>query len=145
MDIAAIDFIVPSVTFRLPFVMLILAQDRRKIIRFDEHSTAAWLSRQITEAFPWDTAPRFLVRDRDSSYGPAFSRRVEAMGLTEIVTAARSPWQKSLRRESHRVDPVGVVGSSRRLERAASGSRSLVLRGLLAADPNASVPEKRLP
>jgi hypothetical protein len=96
LGIAAIDmFIVPSATFRLLFVMLILAHDRRKIVRFDvtQHPTAGWLSRQVTEAFPWDTAPRFLLRDRDSSYGEVFSKRVEAMGITEVITAARSPWQ----------------------------------------------------
>ena len=68
LGIAAIDmFIVPSATFRLLFVMLILAHDRRKIVRFDvtQHPTAGWLSRQVTEAFPWDSAPRFLLRDRD--------------------------------------------------------------------------------
>ena len=97
LGIAAIDmFIVPSATFRLLFVMLILAHDRRKIVRFDvtQHPTAAWLSRQVTEAFPWDTAPRFLLRDRDASYGKAFSKRVEVMRITEVMTAARSPWQK---------------------------------------------------
>jgi len=84
LGIAAIDmFIVPSATFRLLFVMLILAHDRRKIVRFDvtQHPTAGWLSRQLTEAFPWDTAPRFLLRDRDASYGAAFSKRVDAMGI----------------------------------------------------------------
>jgi hypothetical protein len=94
--IAAIDiFIVPSATFRLLFVMLILAHARRKIVRLDvtQHTTAGWLSRQVTEAFPWDAAPRFLLRDRDLSYGPVFSRRVEAMGITEVITAPRSPWQ----------------------------------------------------
>ncbi len=96
--IAAIDmFVVPSATFRLLFVMLILAHDRRKIVRFDvtQHPTAGWLSRQVTEAFPWDTAPRFLLRDRDASYGSIFSKRVEVMGITEVVTAPRSPWQNA--------------------------------------------------
>jgi putative transposase len=96
--IAAIDmFVVPSATFRLLFVMLILAHDRRKIVRFDvtQHPTAGWLSRQVTEAFPWDTAPRFLLRDRDVSYGSIFRKRVEAMGITEVVTAPRSPWQNT--------------------------------------------------
>jgi putative transposase len=76
--IAAIDlFVAPSVTFRLLFVMLVLAHDRRKIVRFNvtQHPTAGWLSRQVTEAFPWDTAPRFLSRDRDASYGPIFRKR----------------------------------------------------------------------
>jgi transposase InsO family protein len=98
LGIAAIDmFVVPSATFRLLFVMLILAHDRRKIVRFDvtQHPTACWLSRQVTEAFPWDTAPRFLLRDRDASYGSVFSKRVDAMEITEVVTAPRSPWQNA--------------------------------------------------
>src|SRR5277367_6322560 len=58
-------------------------------------ATAAWLSRQVTEAFPWDTAPRYLLRDRDASYGTYFCNRVEAMGITEVITAPRSSWQNS--------------------------------------------------
>jgi hypothetical protein len=76
--IAAIDmFVVASASFRLLYVMIILAHDRRKIMRtaVTEHPTAAWLSRQVTEAFPWDTAPRYLLRDRDASYGAYFSNR----------------------------------------------------------------------
>jgi hypothetical protein len=75
--------------------MLILAHHRRKIVRFDVtlHPTAGWLSRQVTEAFPWHPAPRFLLRARDSSYGPAFSKRVDAMDITEVLTAPRSPWR----------------------------------------------------
>jgi putative transposase len=94
---------VPSATFRLLFVKLILAHDRRKIVRFDvtQYPTAGWLSRQVTEAFPWETAPRFLLRDRDSSYGSEFSQRVDAMGITEVLTAPRSPWQISLDHNLH--------------------------------------------
>ena len=64
-------------------------------MRFDvtEHPAATWLSQQVTEAFPWDTAPRYLLRDRDASYGTNFRRRVEAMGIVEVITAPRSPWQ----------------------------------------------------
>ena len=96
--IAAIDmFVVPSATFRLLFVALILVRDRRKIVHFNvtRHPTTAWLSRQVTEAFPWDTAPRFLLRDCDSSYGSVFSKRLEAMGITEVTTARHSPWQNA--------------------------------------------------
>jgi len=85
--IAAMDmFVVPSATFRLLFVMLIPAHDRRKIVRFDvtQHPTAGWLSRQVTEAFPWDTAPRFLLSDCDASYGSTFHKRVEAMGIMKL-------------------------------------------------------------
>jgi putative transposase len=96
--IAAIDmFVVASASFRLLYVMVILAHDRRRIIHtaVAEHPTAAWLSRQVTEAFPWNTAPRYLLRDRDASYGQHFRRRVDAMGITEVVTAPRSPWQNA--------------------------------------------------
>jgi transposase InsO family protein len=83
--------------FRLLYVMIILAHDRRRIVyaAVTEHPTAAWLSRQVTEAFPWDTAPRYLLRDRDASYGSEFCNRVEAMGITEVITAPRSPWQNA--------------------------------------------------
>jgi hypothetical protein len=128
LGLAAIDmFIVPSATFRLLFVMLILAHDRRGIVRFDDtqHPTAGWLSRQITEAFPWDTAPRFLLRDRDASYSTAFSRRVKAMGITEVVTASHSPWQNpyvervigSIRREC--LDHI-IIFNERHLRRVPS-------------------------
>ena len=96
--IAAIDmFVVASASFRLLYVMIILAHDRRKILRtaVTEHPTAVWLARQVTEAFPWESAPRYLLRDRDSSYSGDFCSRVEAMSITEIVTAPRSPWQNA--------------------------------------------------
>lgn len=88
-------FVTVSVSFRLLYVMIILAHDRRKIVRFDitQHPTAAWLSRQVIEAFPWETAPDYLLRDRDASYGAIFSKRVASMGITEVITASRSPWQ----------------------------------------------------
>jgi len=124
-DIAAIDmFVVASISFRLFYVLIILGHDRRKIIRaaVTEHPTAAWLSRQVTEAFLWDTAPRYLLRDRDSSYGADFCRRVDAMGITQVVTAPRSPWQNpyvervigSIRREF--LDHV-VIFNERHLRR----------------------------
>jgi putative transposase len=88
--------------------MIILAHDRRKIVRFDvtAHPTAGWLSRQLTEAFPWDTSPRYLLRDRDASHGSEFRRRVDAMGIIEVVTAARCPWQNAFVER--------VIGSIRR-------------------------------
>ena len=96
--IAAIDMlVVASASFRLLYVMIILAHDRRNILRtaVTEHPTAAWLSRQVTEAFPWDTAPRYLLRDRDASYSSEFCNRIEAMGIREVITAPRSPWQNA--------------------------------------------------
>ena len=91
-DIAAIDmFVVATATFRLLYALIVLSLDRRRVVHFEV--TANWLSRQMTEAFPWDTAPRYVLRDRDTSYGPAFRHRVRAMGTTEVITAPRSPWQ----------------------------------------------------
>ncbi len=96
--IAAIDmFVVVTAAFRLLYVSVIIGHARRKILHLNvtRHPTAGWLSRQITEAFPWDTAPRYLLRDRDTSYGGCFQERVRVMGITEVVTAPRSPWQNA--------------------------------------------------
>jgi hypothetical protein len=96
--IAAIDmFVVACASFRLLYVMIILSHDRRRIIHtaVTDHPMAAWLSRQVTEAFPRDTAPSYLLRDRDGSYGAYFCSRVAAMNITEVVTAPRSPWQNA--------------------------------------------------
>jgi len=97
-DIAAIDmFVVATATFRLLNAMIVLGHDRRRIIHFNvtHNPTQAWLAHQMTEAFPWDTAPRYLLRDRDASYGPVFRDRVRVMGIKEVVTAPRSPWQNA--------------------------------------------------
>jgi transposase InsO family protein len=97
-EIAAIDmFVVATATFRLLYALIVIRHDRRTIIHFDvtENSTQAWLARQMTEAFPWDTAPGYLLRDRDASYGLVFRDRVRVMGIKEVVTAPRSPWQNA--------------------------------------------------
>ena len=95
-DLVAIDFFtVPTVTFRVLFVFLVLAHDRRRIVHFNvtEHPSAEWTGRQLIEAFPWDTAPRYLIRDRDGIYGRDFGRRVKTLGIKQILSAPRSPWQ----------------------------------------------------
>lgn len=82
-EIAAIDFLtVPTATFRVLYAFVVIAHDRRRILHVNvtDHPTAAWTAQQIAEAFPWDTAPRFLVRDRDRIYGQAFRCRVAAWG-----------------------------------------------------------------
>ncbi len=94
--LASMDFFVlPTATFRLLFVFIILHHERRRIVHFDvtAHPTAIWIKQQITEAFPWDTAPGYLIRDRDSAYGNIVTARIEALGIEEVVTAPRSPWQ----------------------------------------------------
>jgi transposase InsO family protein len=109
-QLVSTDFLVVStVTFRMLFVFVVLGHDRRRAIHFNvtSHPTAEWTARQIAEAFPWDSAPRYLLHDRDCVYGAAFHQRVEEMGIREVLTAPRSPWQNpyverflgSLRRE----------------------------------------------
>ena len=95
-DIVAIDFFtVPTATFRILFAFVVLRHDRRVVVRFNvtAHPTAEWAAQQIVEAFPDDTAPRFLIRDRDGIYGGQFKDRVSNMGIKQVVTARRSPWQ----------------------------------------------------
>ena len=95
-SLVSIDFFtVPSVKFRILFVFLVLSHDRRRIVHFNvtEHPSAEWTARQLVEAFPWDTVPRYLIRDRDGIYGQDFTRRVTALGITQVLIAPRSPWQ----------------------------------------------------
>ncbi len=86
---------VPTATFRLLFGFIVLHHHRRRIVHFGvtAHPTADWVAEQIREAFPWDTAPQYLIRDRDGAYGQSFRSTVMAMGVEEVVTAPRSPWQ----------------------------------------------------
>ena len=96
-DLAAADFlVVPTATFRILFVFVVLLHHRRQVVHFNgtRAPTSAWTAQQVLEAFPEDSAPRYLLRDRDAVYGDAFRRRAEGMGIAEMLTAARSPWQK---------------------------------------------------
>ena len=93
---ASIDFLViPTVTFKILFVLLVLSHERRRVVHFGitTNPTAEWTAQQITEAFPWDTAPRFLIRDRHRTYGQVFRNRLAVMAITDVPTAPRSPWQ----------------------------------------------------
>ena len=97
-DLVAIDFFtVPSATFKILFVFVVLSRNRRRVVHFNvtEHPSAEWTAQQIIEAFPWGTAPRFLLRDRDAVYGHRFRRRLAGLGVTEVLTAPRSPWQNA--------------------------------------------------
>ena len=94
--LASIDFfVVPTATFHLLFGFIVLHHERRQIVHFGvtANPTMAWVAQQIREAFPWGTAPRYLIRDRDGAYGQSFRSTVTAMGVEEVVTAPRSPWQ----------------------------------------------------
>ena len=95
-DMAGIDFFtVPTVTFRTLYVFVILSLDRRRIVHFNvtDSPTAEWTSLQLTQAFPFDTAPRFLIRDRDGIYGKKVIDMLKAMDIQQIVTSRKSPWQ----------------------------------------------------
>ena len=119
--IAAVDlFVIPTVGFKLLYGLVILRLARRRLVwtNVTTNPTAEWIAQQITEAFPWDEAPRYLIRDRDTSYGAAVARRLRAMGIRDRPIASRSPWQNghverligSIRREC--LDHVVVLGES---------------------------------
>ena len=120
-DIVTVDFfVVPTVRFQLLYCFIVLRHDRRRIVHFNVtvHPTARWAGQQIVEAFPYDEAPRFLLRDRDGIYGVDFRQRVKHLGIDEVVIAYRSPWQNpyverligSIRREC--VDRVIVFNEA---------------------------------
>ncbi len=120
-DIAAMDlFVVPTIGFDLLYAYIIVRLDRRELvwISVTTHPTAEWVARQITEAFPWNEAPRYLIRDRDQIYGSVVTRRLRAMGIRDKPIAPSSPWQNgfaerligSIRREC--VDHIIVLGEA---------------------------------
>jgi putative transposase len=119
--LVSIDFFtVPTVRLRVLFVLVVLAHHRRRVVHFNvtEHPTAVWTAQQIVDAFPDDSAPAYLLRDRDQVYGQHFRHCVKGMGIDEVLTAAHSPWQNpfaerligSLRREC--LNHVLVLGDA---------------------------------
>ena len=126
-------FVVPTIGFDLLYAFVIVRLDRRELvwINVTTNPTAEWIARQITQAFPWDDAPKYLIRDRDQIYGAVVTRRLRAMGIRDKPTAPASPWQNgfaerligSIRREC--VDHIYCPG------RGASASSPAILRRLL--------------
>jgi transposase InsO family protein len=95
---AAIDlFVLPTIAFQSLCCLVIIRPGRRLLVSFGvtKNPTADWISRQITEAFPWDNATRYLIRDRDASFGPMFVQRMRAMGIRNHPIAPQSPWQNA--------------------------------------------------
>ncbi len=126
--LVALDFFtVPTFTSRVLFVLVVLAHERRRILHVNvtAHPTSAWTRQQLREAFPWEVTPRYLLHDRDAIFDDAFRRSVAALGLTDVRTAPRSPWQNpyvervigSMRREC--LNHV-IVLSERHLRRVLS-------------------------
>jgi transposase InsO family protein len=94
--LASIDFFtVRTLTGRLLFVFVVLSHDRRRIVHVNctARPTSAWTAQQLVEAFPDDTPPRWLLRDRDKIYDDRVSQRIASLGVTEVVSSPRSPWQ----------------------------------------------------
>jgi transposase InsO family protein len=97
-DAAAIDLcVVPTLTFERLFAFVVLSHGRRQLLWFavTRNPTAEWLAQQLVEAFPWDTAPAYLLRDNDAAYGRVLTRRLRAMGIRDRPIAPRSPWQNA--------------------------------------------------
>jgi hypothetical protein len=111
----SIDFFtVPTATFRILYIFLVLSHKRRRVIHFNvtEFPSARWTARQLIEAFPWDPAPKFLLRDRDSIYGHEVVRTIHNLCAEQVLTAPRSPWQNPyVERVTEGVDlPCGIEG-----------------------------------
>jgi putative transposase len=107
--LAAMDFFtVPTAKFRVLYVLIVLSHDRRHVVHFNatEHPTAQWTAQQLVEAFPFDSAPRYILRDRDAIYGEKVRRRIRSLGIDEVSTAPRSPWQNPYVER--------IIGSTRR-------------------------------
>jgi transposase InsO family protein len=162
-DIAAMDlFVVPTIGFGLLYAFVVMRLDRRYLVcvNVTTNPTAEWIARQITEAFPWDVAPRYLIRDRDRVYGTLVTRRLRAMGIRDKPIAPGSPWQNgfaerligSIRREC--VDHMIVLGEAhlrriltkyaayynelrthRSLNKDAPIRRAIVRRGAITSHP----------
>src|SRR5438034_4762133 len=97
-NIAAMDlFVVPTIGFNLLYVLVIVRLARRELvwINVTPHPTAEWIAQQITEAFPWSEAPRYLIRDQDGIYGAAVTHRLRAMGIRDKPIAPSSPWENA--------------------------------------------------
>jgi len=155
---AAIDFFtVPTATFRVLFVFIVLAHERRRVLHFGvtEHPTQEWTMQQMREACPWDEAPRYVLRDRDAIYGKDFAAMTRAMGMKEVLTAPRCPWQNpfverlvgSIRREC--LDHV-IVWNERSLRRTLQSyfayyqrSRTHLSLGKDAPEPRAVEPPEQ--
>jgi putative transposase len=97
-QLVSVDFFtVPTIRFQILYVFLVLAHERWRILHFNvtAHPTAQWAAQQLRNAFPWDSAPRYLLRDRDRIFGDNFTRQVQDMGIEQVLGVPQSPWQRA--------------------------------------------------
>jgi transposase InsO family protein len=139
-DIVAIDFfVVPTLTFHLLFVFVVLRHHRRELLHVNvtDHPSAVWTARQVIAAFPEETGPKYLLRDRDSIYGEAFTRCVDNMGIRQVITAPRAPWQNPFAER--------VIGSIRRWTTSSFSMRPICAGSCVPTSPTTTpyVPIKR--
>src|SRR2546425_1005447 len=123
-ELVAVDFfVVPTLTFRLLFAFIVLRHNRRELLHINvtDHPTAAWVAQQIVETFPDDTAPKYLLRDRDTIYGEVFQRRLTHMGIRQVLIAPHAPWQRARRRIA-----AGSSGRQRYVDRLNDDGRRLL-------------------
>jgi len=116
-DLVSADFfVVPTAAFRVLFVFVILSHDRRRRLHFGvtSHPTAEWTAQRLREAFPWDSAPRYLLRHRDRSYGGKFHEAARRMGIRQVLTAPQSPWQNAYVERLIGFHSTGVLGPHHR-------------------------------
>ena len=133
-DIAAMDlFVVPTVGFDLLYAFVIVRINRRELvwINVTKTPTAEWVARQITEAFPWDRAPGYMIRDRDRIYGGIVTRRLRAMGIRDKPTTPASPWQNGFAERLIGSIRARVPGSYRRFRRGPSPPNPAIVRAVL--------------
>jgi hypothetical protein len=144
--IASIDlFVVRTISFKLLCGLVILRHWRRGLVRIavTTNPTAEWIAGQLTKAFPWSEAPRYLIRDRDRVFGAAYTRRVHAMGIRDHPTAARSPWQNGHVERLIGFGPARMPRPRLGVRRSGSASRPQNLRRLLQQGPNPLVVRER--
>jgi putative transposase len=150
-QLASVDFFtVHTIWFEVLFVFIVLTHDRRRVVHFNvtAHPTAEWTAQQMLEAFPFDAAPRYLLRDRDRIYGQEFRNQVAVMNIKEVLSAPRSPWQRayvervigSIRREC--LDHV-IVLSEESLRRTLRSYFSYYHRSRLNLSLERDSPESR--
>jgi hypothetical protein len=145
--IASLDlFVVRTISFKLLYGLVVLRHARRQLVRIavTSNPTAEWITGQVTEAFPWDEAPRHLLRDRDCAFGTAYSRRIRAMGIRDHRVGALA-LAKRTRRAADRLDSARMLGSPGGVGRGAPAPDGQKLRRLLQRRTDASVIEQKYP